>query len=86
MQFCNICQPKVSLAFKFFNDIQDNHNALDIKLQLEEKLMKTSEEINSRLHQHISKPKENPVSATPVLVNRQPAVNVVTNLTWVVDA
>jgi len=52
--FCNACQPKVSLAFQFFNDIEEIQKALDTKLstklktklkQLKEKLTNTSEDL-----------------------------------------
>jgi len=77
MFFCNVCHPKVSLAFKFFNDIQENQNIVDNKLQLlEQKLEKTAEELNS----HIKKLQENTVSEpppppAPVHVTKKPAVS-----------
>ena len=77
MFFCTVCHPKVTLAFKFFNDIQENQNSVDDKLQLlEEKLIKTVEEFNS----HIKKLQENsasepPPAPAPVPVTKQPAVS-----------
>ena len=39
MFFCGICQPKVTIALKFFNDIQEKQKSLDEKVtQLEERL------------------------------------------------
>ena len=34
MFFCSICHPKVILAFKFFNEIQDNHAWLEERLEI----------------------------------------------------
>ena len=50
MFFCTVCHPEVILAFKFFNNNQENQNTVDNKLQLlEEKLEKTAEELNSHV-------------------------------------
>jgi len=54
--------PQSFTSFQVFNDIQENQNMEDKKLQLlEEKLEKTAEELNS----HIKKLQENTVSEPP---------------------
>lgn len=72
MFFCTVCQPKVSLAFKFFNDIQENHKALDTKLkQLEEKVDQHIKKGEKLVHETLAS--QTPVSdTTPVPVNKTP--------------
>ena len=77
MFFCTVCHPKVTLAFKFFNDIQENQNSVDNKLQLlEEKLEKTAEEFNSHIKElQENSASERPPAPAPVPVTKQPAVS-----------
>ena len=77
MFFCNVCQPKVTLALKFFNDMEENQKVLDKRLhQLEEKLTKATNELNSRIDQHIKKLDDNTVSrAKPTSVHQPPVVS-----------
>ena len=45
MFFCSLCRPKVTLALKFFNEVQDKHAQLEARLaQLEKKLAQPNDD------------------------------------------
>jgi len=47
MFFCSLCRPKVTLALKSFNEIQDKHTELETRLaQLETKLAQPDHAVN----------------------------------------
>ena len=60
MFFCTKCEPKVKLALKFFDDIQQKQKLLDDRLQqLDEKFTKSINDINTRIDKSASLPVEN---------------------------
>ena len=50
--FCKVCQPKVEVAFKYFESIQEKQNSIVSKVQnIEENLSKSVADLSSRLDQ-----------------------------------
>jgi len=50
--FCKICQPRVEVAFKYFDNIQEKQNSIATKVQvIEENLSKSVADLSSRLEQ-----------------------------------
>jgi len=44
MCFCSLCEPKIKLAIKYFDDIEEKHRTLESRLQrLEQRISKSIE-------------------------------------------
>lgn len=63
MCFCSRCEPKVKLALKFFDEIEEKHKSLESKLQqLEERISKSFANTGEHLNASNSQPSSNVTS------------------------
>jgi len=61
--FCKLCNPKVEIAFQFFNDMQKKQDLINNKVKtIEETLSSTVSDLNSRLEQISNQLKQHPAT------------------------